>query len=74
MAAAKKEYMGKDNAWTTDRAELVTKLNEVSAQLAHWQAESLKSFEEGYGECCAHFAGVRVEVKNNTINCYLADL
>lgn len=53
---------------------MVAKLDEVGAHLDHWQAEALKSFEEGYAECCAHLVGVDFDVKKHSFECYLADL
>lgn len=72
--AAKEEHVEKENAWVAEKADLVSKLDDLGAQLARCQAESLKSFKEGYGECCNRLAGAGVYVKGHTFDCYFSDL
>lgn len=61
-------------AWTAEKAELVSKLDDLSAQLSKCQAESLSSFEDGYGESVARFARFGFDVKDHGFDHYLADL
>lgn len=70
----KEEYVGMENSWIAAKADLVSKLDDLGAQLARCQAESLKSFEEGYEECYTRLAGVGIDVNSHTFDCYLADL
>lgn len=61
-------------AWAAERAEFITKLDALAAQLVKCQAESLSSFEEGYGESVARFARFGIDVKDHGFDRYLADL
>lgn len=61
-------------AWAAERTEFITKLDALAAQLAKCQAESLSSFEEGYGESIARLARFGVDVKDHGFDRYLADL
>lgn len=74
LDASREEIAMKEKSWISDKSDLVAKLDETHGQLARSQAESFKSFEEGYGECVARFAGVGVDVKGHSFECYLADL
>lgn len=71
---SKGEYEKKESVWVAEKADLVSKLDDIGAQLARCQAESLKSFEEGYEESYARFAGAGVDVKGHTFDCYFTDL
>lgn len=74
LSTSKEELFANANTWNADKADLIAKLDDTGYQLARCRVESLKSFEEGYGECVAHFFGVGVDVKGQTFECYLADL
>lgn len=74
VSAAKEELVEKENAWIAEKAGLVAKLDKVGAQLARYQAKALKSFDEGYGECCAHFVGIGIDVKKHAFECDLVNL
>lgn len=62
------------NALTADKADLIAKLDDTGAQLARCNAEFLKSFEEGHGECVPCLSGDGVDVKGHSFECYLTDL
>lgn len=74
LGALKDELAAKEESWIAEKADLVAKLDSFGAQLASCQAESLKSFEDGYGECFNRFAGAGFDVKEHGFNSYLADL
>ncbi|KAL8124035.1 hypothetical protein AgCh_011880 [Apium graveolens] len=63
----------RETAWTVDKAELITKLDEMGANLARCEDEALKSFEEVYGECLSHLARVNMDAKDHDLDSYLAD-
>lgn len=74
MGACKRDLAEKESSWDVEKAGIIAKLDEMTDQLARCQAESLKSFEEGYGQCVIRFAGAGVDVKGHDFESYLGDL
>lgn len=71
---AKAHFASKEQSLESEKQELLVKFNEAKEALARSQVQALNSFEEGYHECCSHFAADGVEVKKNTFEAYLSDL
>lgn len=70
----KRDLAEKESSWAAEKASMTAKIDEVTAQLAQCQEESLKSFKEGYRECVSRFAGVEIDVKGHDFESYLGDL
>lgn len=64
----------KMDSWMDERTTLMAKLEDLTAQLTKCQAESLSSFEEGYGESVGRLAKFGIDVTGHTFECYLADV
>lgn len=73
LGASKDELTKKDESLVAEKAELVAKLDDLGVELARYQAESLKSFEDVYGESMNRFTGAGFDVKEHGFGNYLAD-
>lgn len=74
LGALKDAVAVKEEAWIAEKADLIAKLDDFGVQMARCQAEALKSFEEGYGECLGRLSGVGVDVKDHGFDSYLVDI
>lgn len=72
--ACKKDLVEKKSSWDAEKDGMVFRLDEMTTQLAQCQVESIKSFEDGYGECVSRFARAEVDVKVHDFESYLGDL
>lgn len=74
VAASEKNLAKGEETWVAEKADLVGKLDSLSAQLSKCQAEALSSFEEGYGESVARLARFGFDVKDHGFDAYVGDL